>query len=316
MNNITKEISIIIPAYNEAENLPVLCDEIKGVMADITDNYEIIVVDDGSLDKTSEAIEILNKKDPAHIIGIQFRSNFGKASALKAGFGEAQGEIIFTMDADLQDDPKEIPCFIAKINEGYDLVSGWKQDRRDSFVKNNSSKFFNFITSFFSKIKLHDFNCGFKAYKNEIAKGLDLYGQLHRYIPVIVGNQGYKIAEIPVHHRKRKFGKSKYGPIRFLNGFLDLLTVMMLTKYFKRPAHFFGGIGSMALTIGFIIGFYIFYLKLTFGDIQGRTPLFISGILLIMVGVQLISLGLIGEMFVKISGKEDDGLKIKKIVKN
>jgi len=204
----------------------------------------------------------------------------------------------------LQDDPKEIPNFIAKINEGYDLVSGWKQNRKDSFVKNTSSKFFNSVTSLFSKIKLHDFNCGFKAYRSKVAKGLDLYGQMHRYIPVMAGNEGYKIAEIPVHHRKRKFGKSKYGPIRFLNGFLDLLTVMVLTKYFKRPAHLFGGLGSIALGSGFVIGIYITYLKLSFGNIQGRLPLFIAGILLVMVGVQLISLGLIGEMFVKISRKE------------
>jgi len=162
---------------------------------------------------------------------------------------------------------------------------------------------------------LHDFNCGFKAYRKEVAKGLDLYGQLHRYIPVIVGNQGYKIAEIPVHHRKRKFGKSKYGPVRFLNGFLDLLTVMILTKYFKRPAHFFGAFGTLALLIGLAISGYITYLKLVYGDIQGHTPLFIAGILLIMVGIQLISLGLIGEMFVKIAGKEDEGIKIKSIIK-
>ncbi|MCK4891064.1 MAG: glycosyltransferase family 2 protein [Candidatus Pacebacteria bacterium] len=314
MSNDKKEISIVIPAYNEAENLPVLCDEIRGIIAGVTDSYEIIIIDDGSLDKTSEAIESLRKKDSAHIMGIQFRSNFGKASALKVGFTYAQGEIIFTMDADLQDDPKEIPNFIAKINEGYDLVSGWKQNRKDSFIKNTSSKFFNFITSLFSKAKLHDFNCGFKAYRSEVAKSLDLYGQLHRYIPVMAGNQGYKISEIPVHHRKRKFGKSKYGPVRFLNGFLDLLTVMMLTKYFKRPAHFFGGLGSAALIIGLVIGSYITYLRLIYGSIQGRLPLFIAGILLVMVGVQLISLGLIGEMFVKVAGKEDEFLKIKKII--
>ena len=310
-----KEISIIIPAYNETESLPVLCDEIFEVMKNITNNYEIIIVDDGSADKTPAVIENLFRDNPEYIIGISFRTNFGKAAALKAGFKEARGEIIITMDADLQDDPKEIPNFIAKMNEGYDLVSGWKQNRRDSFVKNNSSKFFNFTTSLFSKIKLHDFNCGFKAYKNEVAKGLDLYGQLHRYIPVIVGNQGYKITEIPIHHRKRKYGRSKYGPVRFLNGFLDLLTVLVLTRYFRRPAHFFGAFGALALGAGFIIGLYITYLRLTFGGIQGRLPLFIAGILLIMVGVQLISLGLIGEMFVKISGKEDDFAKVKRIVK-
>ena len=261
MNN-KKEISIVIPAYNEAESLLLLCDEIAIVMKSITDNYEIIIVNDGSSDKTQEVIEKLFQDNKGYIKGIQFRSNFGKASALKAGFSEACGKIIFTMDADLQDDPKEIPNFISKINDGYDLVSGWKQNRKDSFIKNGSSKFFNFITSFFSKIKLHDFNCGFKAYKSEVAKGLDLYGQLHRYIPVIVGNQGYKITEIPIHHRKRKFGKSKYGPVRFLNGFLDLLTVMILTKYFKRPAHFFGGLGAMALGSGFAISLYITYLRL------------------------------------------------------
>ncbi|MCK4919016.1 MAG: glycosyltransferase family 2 protein [Candidatus Pacebacteria bacterium] len=300
----TKEISIIIPAYNEAENLPFLCDEIEDVLKNITENYEIIIINDGSTDKTKEVIENLNKEKD-NILRINFRTNLGKASALNAGFKKAGGKIIFTMDADLQDDPKEIPNFIEKINEGFDLVSGWKQNRKDSFIKNTSSKFFNSVTSLFSKIKLHDFNCGFKAYKSEVAKSLDLYGQMHRYIPVMAGNEGYKITEIPVHHRKRKFGKSKYGPIRFLNGFLDLLTVMVLTKYFKRPAHFFGGLGSIALCSGFTIGIYITYLKLTFGNIQGRLPLFIAGILLIMVGVQLISLGLIGEMFVKISRKED-----------
>ncbi len=316
MNDNQKKISIIIPAFNEAENLPFLCGEIKIVMKNIADDYEIIIINDGSGDGTQEVVEKLFQEDKEHIKGIQFRSNFGKASALKAGFAEARGEIIFTMDADLQDDPKEIPNFISKINSGYDLVSGWKQNRRDSFVKNTSSKFFNFITSLFSKIKLHDFNCGFKAYRKEVAKGLDLYGQLHRYIPVIAFNQGYKIVEIPIHHRKRKFGKSKYGPVRFLNGFLDLLTVMMLTKYFKRPAHFFGGLGSIALFAGISIGLYITCLRIFTGSIQSRLPLFIAGILLIVIGVQLISLGLIGEMFVKISGKEDESLKIKRIIKS
>jgi len=315
MNNNKKEISIIIPAYNEAENLPLLCNEITAVMKNIDDNYEMIIVDDGSSDKTEEVIERLFQNDRKHIKGIRFRSNFGKASALKAGFDEACGRIIFTMDADLQDDPKEIPNFIAKINNGYDLVSGWKQNRKDSFIKNSSSIFFNFVTSLFSKIKLHDFNCGFKAYKSEVAKSLDLYGQLHRYIPVIAKNSGYKITEIPIHHRKRKFGKSKYGPVRFLNGFLDLLTVLVLTKYFKRPAHFFGGFGAIALMLGSAVSLYITCLKLFTGSIQNKLPLFIAGILLVMVGVQLVSLGLIGEMFVKISNKKDDGL-IKKIIKD
>ena len=311
----TKRISIVIPAFNEAENLPFLCDEITEVMSQITDEYEVIIVNDGSSDKTQETIEKLFNNDSKHIVGINFRSNFGKASALSAGFIEAQGKIIFTMDADLQDDPKEIPNFLAKIEEGFDLVSGWKKNRKDSFIKNTSSKFFNFVTSRFSRVKLHDFNCGFKAYKAEVAKSLDLYGQLHRYIPVMARNKGYRIGEIPVHHRKRKFGKSKYGPVRFVNGFLDLLTVMMLTKYFKRPAHFFGGIGSVALGFGFIISLYITFLRLFTGSIQNRLPLFIAGILLVMVGVQLISLGLIGEMFANNYKKEDEYSKIRKIIK-
>ena len=315
-NNNQKEISIVVPALNEAESLPVLCGEISEAMKNITNDYEIIIVDDGSGDNTRETINNLYDNDKEHIIGICFKVNFGKATALKVGFGQARGKIIITMDADLQDDPKEIPRFIAKINEGYDLISGWKQNRKDSFIKNNSSKFYNFVTSLFSKIKLHDFNCGFKAYRSEIAKELDLYGQLHRYIPVMVGNRGYRVTEIPIHHRKRKYGKSKYGPVRFLNGFLDLLTVIILTRYFKRPAHFFGAFGFMALGIGSMIGLYITFLKFSSGSIQNRLPLLIAGILLIMVGVQLVSLGLIGEMFVKISGKEEDETKIKKIIKS
>ncbi len=316
MENHNKDISIVIPAFNEESNLPCLFEEISSAMKLMKESYEIIFVNDGSTDGTEESIKGLYEKYPDQIIGINFKSNFGKASALKAGFKKACGSIIITMDADLQDDPKEIPNFIAKIREGYDLVSGWKINRKDSFVKNSSSKFFNFVTSFFSKVKLHDFNCGYKAYRSEAAKRLDLYGQLHRYIPVMIRNMGYKIAEIPVHHRKRKFGKSKYGPVRFINGFLDLLTVMMLTKYLKRPAHFFGGLGTVALSTGVAIGFYITFLKISSGSIQGRLPLFIAGILLIMVGVQLISLGLIGEMFVKISGKEDENIKIKEIIEN
>ncbi|MFZ2970799.1 MAG: glycosyltransferase family 2 protein [Minisyncoccia bacterium] len=308
--NPKKDISIVIPAYDEAENLPVLYEEISQVMKTIAQRYEIIIVNDGSADKTEESIRNLCEKDRDHVLGINFKSNFGKATALKAGFQVAQGDIIITMDADLQDDPKEIPNFIAKIKEGYDLVSGWKRNRKDSFIKNTTSVLFNSVTCFVSRVKLHDINCGFKAYRSEVAKRLDLYGQLHRYIPVMVRNMRYKITEIPVHHRKRKFGKSKYGPIRFINGFLDLLTVMMLTKYLKRPAHFFGGLGTLALLAGFSIAFYVTFLKVSSGSIQGHLPLFISGILLIMVGVQLISLGLIGEMFVKISRKEEDYRKI------
>jgi glycosyltransferase involved in cell wall biosynthesis len=311
-----KDISIIIPAYNEAESLPVLFEEIRKIFENTEYDHEVVIVNDGSTDKTQEIIEGLFDKYPDFVIGIQQRRNFGKADALKAGFEEAQGRIVITMDADLQDDPKEIPNFISKINEGYDLVSGWKQHRKDSFVKNKTSKIYNFFTCYFSGIKLHDFNCGFKAYRGEIVKDLDLYGQLHRYIPVMLGSEGYKIGEIPVGHRKRKFGKTKYGLNRFIMGFLDLLTVVVLTKYFKRPAHFFGGFGTVSTLAGGLIIAYVGYLRLTLGNIGGRLPLLIFGILLVMVGVQLISLGLIGEMLVKNSNVRDEYLqKIKKIVR-
>ncbi len=311
-----KEISIIVPAYNEAESLPVLIEEIRENLAGTFDNYEIIIINDGSTDQTQKVIEDLFQKYPDYIIGIEQRRNFGKADGLKAGFEEAQGRFVVTMDADLQDDPKEISRFVNKINEGYDLVSGWKQNRKDSFIKNKTSKIYNFFTCYFSGIKLHDFNCGFKAYRGDTVKNLDLYGQLHRYIPVMLGSQGYKIAEIPVNHRKRKFGKTKYGPSRFIIGFLDLLTVVVLTKYFKRPAHFFGGIGTAFSFFGSLIVLYIGYLRITLGNIGGRLPLLVLGILLIMVGVQLISLGLIGEMLVKNSNSRKEYLhKIKKVVR-
>jgi len=311
-----KKISIIVPAYNEAESLEVLFAEIREFLKGITDSYEVIIINDGSTDGTQTAIEGLFEKFPDHIVGIEQRRNFGKADGLKAGFEEARGEIIITMDADLQDDPKEIINFIKKLEEGYDLVSGWKQNRRDSFVKNKTSRIYNFFTCYFSGIKLHDFNCGFKAYRSEAVKNLDLYGQMHRYIPVMLGSQGYRIGEIPVHHRKRQYGKTKYGPSRFIIGFLDLLTVMVLTKYFKRPAHFFGGIGSLSSLMGFLILLYITSLRLALGNIGGRLPLLVFGILLVMVGVQLISLGIIGEILVKNANNNKEYLtKIKKIVR-
>lgn len=245
----TNSMSIVIPAYNEAESLKALCDEIVSVFSLLRNKYEyeIIFINDGSSDNTQKVLEkIINNHTGQNIHGVELKKNLGKATALEVGFSLAKGDVIITMDADLQDDPKEIPKFIKKINDGFDIVSGWKKDRKDSFIKNNTSKIYNFFTSFLSGVWLHDHNCGFKAYKSEAVKELKLYGQLHRYIPVLASASGYeKITEIEVNHRKRSFGTTKYGPNRFFHGFLDLLTVFFITKYKTKPLHFFGSISMI-----------------------------------------------------------------------
>jgi len=218
-------ISIVVPIFNEEENIVPLYQELNSVLKKIGDKYEIIFVNDGSRDKTQEVARSVFRKDTKHVRVIQFRHNFGKAAALRAGFQAARGEIIITLDGDLQDVPSEIPKFLKQIEKGYDLVSGWRKERKDSFAKNSASKIFNLVTNYISKVKLHDFNCGFKAYRVEVAKGLNLYGELHRYIPVIAAAEGFAVSEIAIKHRKRKFGRTKYGALRFVHGFLDLLTV-------------------------------------------------------------------------------------------
>jgi len=308
------QLSIVIPAYNEAESIEKLFEEIVAVLSDLDLTYEIVFVDDGSRDGTHAVVETLHLMNQGRVKVIEFQANFGKAAALKAGFEHASGDVIVTMDADLQDVPAEIPKFIEKINEGHDLVSGWKEDRKDPFIKNKTSILFNAVTRYISKVNLHDFNCGFKAYRKEVAKGLNLYGELHRYIPVIAGAQGYRVAEIPVHHRKREFGKTKYGPIRFIHGFLDLLTVIFITRYRVRPLHLFGYLGLGFFSAGFLIAIYLTALKFIWHQPIGDRPLLLFSAMLMIMGVQIGVVGLVGEQITSLIHKTDQTSIIRRIL--
>lgn len=303
------DISIIIPVYNEQDNIAELYAQLKKVLDPAGKSYEIIFVDDGSKDSTLKKIEELNKKD-RKVKLIAFTRNFGKAYALMAGFRESKGNIVFTMDGDLQDDPKEIPRFIAEMNKGYDLVNGWKFKRHDPITKTLPSKFFNWITRKVTGVDVHDSNCGFKAYKRKVIQNIKIHGELHRYIPALASWKGYKVGEIKVEHHPRIHGKSKYGVERLMKGFLDLITIRFLTKYTRRPLHFFGPIGILSILLGVIAGAY-----LTWGWFMGigigNRPLLFLAILLIVVGVQFISLGLLGEMIANIDRKEDYVIKKK-----
>ncbi len=295
------DLSFVIPVYNEEKSLRKLHTEILKQIDDRS--YEIIFVNDGSQDDSSIVLKSI-QDDDNNVDVINFRTNFGKSAALQAGFNIAQGDIVFTMDADLQDDPKEIPHFIEKINQGNDLVTGWKKNRKDPISKTIPSKFFNFFTSLIFKLKLHDYNCGFKAYKNEVVKSVSIYGELHRYIPALANAQGFSVTEIPVKHHKRQHGKTKYGAKRFFKGFLDLLTVNLITKYEKSPLYLFGLTGLITTFIGFAISLYLAITKIFFGAPLSNRPLLFLGVLLIVVGVQVISIGLIGEFIVYLDKKK------------
>ncbi len=289
------KLSFIIPILNEQDSLSELYDEI--LQNCVSYDYEIIFIDDGSSDNSFGVMQQMAAKDEKVKV-IKFRRNFGKAAALQLGFTIASGEIVFTLDGDLQDNPIEIPHFIEKLNEGYDLVSGWKRKRHDPLYKTLPSKLFNFVTAKTFRLKLKDYNCGFKAYRHPLEKELTLYGEMHRYIPVLAHSLGYKVGEIAVTHRPRKYGKSKYGKERYLRGFFDLLTVKMITQYSKSPLYLFGRIGVASTLIGIIIGIYLAVLKLFYGQPLSNRPLLLLGILLIIGGLQFISLGLISELIV------------------
>ena len=290
------DLSIVIPVYNEEESLQLLFDEIKTAIP--TENsYEIIFVNDGSQDNSLGILKQIVEGNLRTLL-IDFYCNKGKADALNEGFKIAQGEIVITMDADLQDDPNEIKNLMDKINEGWDIVSGWKFYRKDPLNKTLPSKIFNGVMRFITKVNIHDFNCGLKAYRQKVVKAIDLYGGMHRYTPALAAQKGFTVTEIKVNHRPRQFGETKYGGSRMFHGFYDLLTVMFLGKYFSRPLHFFGGIGLILSSIGFAISIY-----LTIGWLNGiwigNRPIFFLGILLLIVGVQFFSLGLIGEIITK-----------------
>ncbi|MBT3168345.1 MAG: glycosyltransferase family 2 protein [Candidatus Cloacimonetes bacterium] len=289
------KLSFVIPVFNEQDSLKILHSEILENIKKY--KYEIIFIDDGSNDDSFQIMTELAKKDE-NVKIIKFRKNFGKSAALQTGFDVANGEIVFTMDADLQDNPKEIPNFITKIEAGFDLVTGWKVKRRDPINKTWPSKIFNSVTSKTFGLKLHDYNCGFKAYQKSVINEIDVYGEMHRYIPALAIAKGFTVAEIPIEHRKREFGKSKYGIERYLRGFLDLLTVKLVTGYIRSPLYLFGRIGATFGLIGLIITIYLSVMKFWFSAPLSNRPLLYLGTLLIIIGLQFFSIGLLGELIV------------------
>jgi len=296
------DVSIVVPLYNEEESLEELFSKINDVLSKQKQIFEICFIDDGSTDGSLNTLKELHLKY-SEIKILSFRKNYGKSAALSEGFKLAKGDIIITMDADLQDDPAEIPNIIDKINNGYDLVSGWKKKRFDPLGKTIPSKLFNFITSRLTGIKINDFNCGLKGYRKQVIKEIPVYGSLHRYLPVLAHWKGFRVGEIVVQHHPRKYGETKYGLRRFFDGFFDLFTVLFLTRYRQKPLHLFGFFGLGSLTLGFIISLYLSILWFM-GQGIGNRPLLFLGVLLMIVGMQSFSIGLIGEMITNLKGEE------------
>ena len=306
------DLSIVIPILNEEKSIFILYKKIIEVVNKLNISYEIIFIDDGSIDNSIKVIEKLYSKDK-HVKAISFRKNFGKASAYSAGFTKAKGDIIITMDGDLQDDPKDIPKFIEKINLNYDFINGWKVRKHieHSFTSMTLSKIFNSFANAISKCKIHDFNCPFKAYKKEVAKNINLYGDMHRYIPLLIHQKGYKIGEIRVKNHPRLYGKRKYGSERLLKGFLDLIAVKYLMTFMKKPLYLFGTSGLICSFSGFAICLYLTLKKVILNVAISGYPLLLLGILMMLIGAQFISLGLIGETIIRIN-KHPNGYTIKK----
>ena len=308
------DITVIVPLYNETESLPELAAWIRRVMEQNGFSYEVIMVDDGSTDGSWDTVQRLAAENPA-IHGISFRRNYGKSAALYEGFAAAEGNVVITMDADLQDSPDEIPeLYRMIVDEGYDVVSGWKQHRQDNkLTKNLPSKLYNWTARKVTGIKLHDMNCGLKAYKKEVVKSIEVYGEMHRYIPYLAKNAGYvKIGEKPVHHQKRKYGVSKFGLERFVNGFLDLMSLWFLSKFGKKPMHFFGTSGILMFLIGFIMTAWVIIAKLVH-QAQGiryravtDQPLFYLALLAVVLGALFFLTGFIGEMISRSSASRND----------
>ncbi len=292
------QVSVIIPLYNEKQSLSELSEKITGAL-ETKYNFEIIFIDDGSTDGSWEVL-----KNFAHssrqIRAVQFRRNYGKSTALQTGFNVAEGAYIATLDADLQDDPNEIPAMIEMLKEGYDLVSGWKKKRNDPLSKTIPSRFFNRITAWLTGIKLNDFNCGLKVYRKEVIDNINLHSELHRYIPLLAKWEGFDIiGEKEVRHHSRKYGKTKFGISRFMHGFLDLLTLMFVSNYHQRPMHFFGALGFLFLAAGGGINLYLTIDKLFFGPPLGERPFLLFGVMLMVLGAQFFSIGFLGELIFK-----------------
>lgn len=287
-------LSVVVPVFDERDSLAELAAELLPVMQGIGAPFEVIFVDDGSRDGGDVVLADL-ARDHESIRVVRLRSNFGKGAALTAGFREARGDVVITMDADLQDDPAEIPRLLAALDDGADLVSGWKQTRNDPWNKTMPSRVFNRVARTASGVELHDLNCGFKAYRIDVVRALAIPGEMYRFIPVIAASEGFRVAEVPVNHRARRHGASKYGFERYLRGLLDLITISFVGRYRHRPMHFFGGLGLLLFLAGIVISIYLTIVKLL-GEAIGGRPLLILGVLLIVVGIQLFTIGLVSEL--------------------
>jgi glycosyltransferase involved in cell wall biosynthesis len=310
-------ISIVIPVHDEERSVALLYEELQAALEPLRQEWEAVFVDDGSTDGSFAALTRLhNARD--NVVVVRLRRNFGKAAALATGFAQARGETVVTIDADLQDDPSEIPHLLLKLDEGFDLVSGWKVKRRDPLGRRALSRLFNWVTGRVSGLRLHDMNCGLKAYRAEVVRGLRLYGELHRFIPVLAHYRGFRVAELPVNHRPREHGRSRYGLERYFRGFLDFLTVSFIGRYRHRPLHLFGGLGLVLGALGMAILVYLTVVKLT-GHAIGDRPLLTLGVLLVVVGLQFFSLGLISEMLTSqheegVGGREQAELNVDEIL--
>ena len=308
---VNPDISVVVPVYDEENSLVELMDRLKPVLQEVAPGgYEVLFIDDGSRDGSWKAIRELREVHGSVIRAIRHRRNFGKAAALAHGFNAARGGIIITMDADLQDQPEEIPKFLKALDEGADMVSGWKRCRKDPLDKTLPSRVFNFLVRATSGLKLNDVNCGFKAYRAEVAKDIKLYGEMHRFIPILAHAEGYRVGEVAVEHQPREHGHSKYGPTRLIKGALDLLTTVVLTRYLRRPAHFFGGAGLVVGAIGLgVLGYLSIGWFLGYKGI-GTRPLFFFGILGTLLSAQLISLGLVAELVLFRTHKRSEGNQV------
>jgi glycosyltransferase involved in cell wall biosynthesis len=287
-------ISVVVPVHDEDRSVELLYDELASALEPLARPWEAVFVDDGSTDGSFAALTRLNDRAP-NVRVVRLRRNFGKSAALAAGFRHSTGDVVVTIDADLQDDPSEIPRLLAKLDEGFDLVSGWKTQRRDRWSRRLGSRVFNSVVGRASGLKLHDMNCGLKAYRAEVVRSLRIYGELHRFLPVLAHDRGFRVAELPVNHRPREHGRSRYGVERYARGFLDFLTVSSMGRYRHRPLHLLGGLGLVFAAIGTAVLLYLTILKLS-GEAIGHRPLLTLGVLLVVVGFQFFSLGLLSEL--------------------